>query len=349
MGAKDGNHSLETARYSSSAGGGPARILIIRRNRIGDMICAVPVFKALRRAFPSSLIRVLCDPTGAPIARVSGAADEVCILEPGWNRWHALWKNRRWFKGFDVVIGIKGGFESRLAWMIKCSGAPMRIGFERPFVRRSFFYSHPLPPPPQDEHQIETCLRLLEPLGMRDVPVDLSLQWPPEALAYAERVVVEHCVNEDNPLFVINISSTQGVVWPQERFVELAAKLADECHAAVAIAHAPRDKDTASAMARRLGRPHCFELDTPDILHLGAILSRAAVLITPEGGAAHLAAAAGVSAIVLWKSGGTIGKWQSRSNRHIHLMPPQGLESLTVGEVFSHAVGVLKRDLKFQI
>ena len=40
------------------------RILVIRRNRMGDMIYTLPLLHALRRHFPEAHITVACDPRG---------------------------------------------------------------------------------------------------------------------------------------------------------------------------------------------------------------------------------------------------------------------------------------------
>ena len=54
---------------------------------------------------------------------------------------------------------------------------------------------------------------------------------------------------------------------------------------------------------------------TPGPLDLAAVLQKAVCLFTPEGGAAHLAAAMGTPALVLW-SEGPFEKWHSRADNH---------------------------------
>ena len=45
----------------------PRKILVIRRNGIGDMICALPLIRHLHGAWPSARIDVLASPRNAPI------------------------------------------------------------------------------------------------------------------------------------------------------------------------------------------------------------------------------------------------------------------------------------------
>ena len=62
----------------------PAReirtILVIRRNGIGDMICALPVVRALKKAHPEAKLTVLADEANAPVARCCEAIDEVLVF-----------------------------------------------------------------------------------------------------------------------------------------------------------------------------------------------------------------------------------------------------------------------------
>src|SRR5260221_2660478 len=87
------------------------RILVIRRNRMGDMIYTLPLLHALRRHYPQAHLTVACDPLGAPIAQACAAVDEVIMLEPGWNPWQAALINASQLQDYDLVIAAKGGFD----------------------------------------------------------------------------------------------------------------------------------------------------------------------------------------------------------------------------------------------
>src|SRR5450755_2745810 len=80
------------------------RILVIRRNRMGDMIYTLPLLHALRRHFPQAHLTVACDPLGAPIAHACESVDEYIVLDPGWNPWQAALKNAACLQDFDWVI-----------------------------------------------------------------------------------------------------------------------------------------------------------------------------------------------------------------------------------------------------
>src|SRR3989338_7595383 len=54
-------------------------ILIIRTDRIGDVVLTTPVFKALRDAFPASRISILVAPATKDLVENNGMIDEVLV------------------------------------------------------------------------------------------------------------------------------------------------------------------------------------------------------------------------------------------------------------------------------
>ncbi len=68
-------------------------------------------------------------------------------------------------------------------------------------------------------------------------------------------------------------------------------------------------------------------------MDLAALLQKALVLFTPEGGAAHLAAAMDTPALVLW-SEGPFNKWRSRGKRHAYIHAEPGETVVPVDRVW---------------
>ena len=144
------------------------RILVIRRNRMGDMIYTCR-FCMLETSLFARSYHCGMRSGGAAIAQACDAVDEVILLESAWNPWLALWKNAARLQDFDWVIAAKGGYDRRLAVLTRLTNAAIRVGFVRRVDRPSACYTDAvaLPEILFDEHQIETLLRLLRPLGVR--------------------------------------------------------------------------------------------------------------------------------------------------------------------------------------
>ncbi len=315
------------------------RILIIRRNRMGDMIYTLPLLHALRRHFPPAHLTVACDPLGAPIARACEAVDEVIILEPGWNPWQATFLNAARLQDYDWVIAAKGGFDRRLAVLTRLTNAATRIGFERRTDRPSAYYTDPvaLPANPHEEHQVDTLLRLLKPVGLvkpTEFTVDLSLRVPDSSHAFAAAILSKPPFSLARRFMLINFSSTVGLKFREEDFIALAGRVLGSTDLAVGLVAALPDQQKAHEIALCMGSKRIIAIDTPGPLDLAALLEQAAFLLTPEGGAAHLAAAVGTPALVLW-SEGPFKKWYSRGKKHAYVHAEAGERSIPLDRVWN--------------
>ena len=146
------------------------RILVIRRNRMGDMICTLPLLQALRRHYPQAHLAVACDAPGQPIADACDAVDQTILLVPGRMLPFTMWRNVRRVRGFDWVIAAKGGYDRRLAKLTRRSRGALRVGFAPKAGARVPGYTDSVAPSAdRQEHQVETLLRLMEAFGVSRV------------------------------------------------------------------------------------------------------------------------------------------------------------------------------------
>jgi ADP-heptose:LPS heptosyltransferase len=317
---------------------GAPRILVIRRNRLGDMLSAVPLLHALRRHNPGAHIAVACDPPGMAIAQSCEAVNEVIVLTDGWNAWQAIFKNAAALQNYDVVIAAKGGFDKRLAELARLTNAPMRIGFEPSFGAGLRYYTHPvtLPETAKEEHQIETLLRLLQPLGVirtTAYSVNLSLRVPEESEAFAAGIRSQPPFTETPGYMLINYSSTVNLKFREEDFIALARRILGATNIAIGFVAAPLDQQLTHEIAMCMASKRVIAIDTSGPMDLAALLEKALVLFTPEGGAAHLAAAMNTPALVLW-SEGPFNKWRSRGPRHAYVHAERGEKYVPVDRVW---------------
>lgn len=294
------------------------KIGVVRRNRLGDMVCTLPLIHALRDRFPQAKIAVWSDAAGCELASLCSAVNEAHRIRTSRLKLLTPWLNQRKLQECDLVIGVKGGFDRMLARIVEKSDATMRIGFD--LEPRSFFYTHPIFPPETYEHQIKTLFRLLEPLGISEPSsyrFDLGKLNPAPLL-------------QNKILFCLDCN--RGQYWGTERYLELMDRL-QQAHQIQSVVlqrpDAPFEKKWIDAFSTR----SVEVVTTKTLRDLGNLLQSVRGFITPEGGLAHFAACTQTPTVVLWKKDGVIRKWGSTATTHYDLQPAEGFENWNVEQM----------------
>jgi ADP-heptose:LPS heptosyltransferase len=312
------------------------RILCFTRSGVSEMVFTLPLLNALRRHFGKAHITVACESPGAALADACKAVDEIVILEGGWNFWHAALKNNAKLQDYDWVIAATPKFDHHLAVLCRLTQAAIRVGFERKAATSSY-YTDPvvLPPPPAEEHQVETLLRLLRPLGLvrpTDHTVDLGLHVPDSAREFAGHALSDAPFSAGR-ILLMNLSGTAPVKFREEDFIALSTRVLGSTDMVIGLVASPLDQQKAQEIATCMGSRRIGAIDTSDVLDLVALFEHASLVITPEGGGANLAAAAGRPAIVLW-SDRPFRQWSSRSKKHLFIHAEPGEKIIPVERVW---------------
>lgn len=143
------------------------RILIIRWDRIGDMVLSTPALEALRRRFPDAGIDVLASSMNAPVLIKHPSVDNVIVWKgpPG-----SLWSYRspgavRLLRrnGYDLVLDMIMDWPVSSA-LLAALVAPYRSGFRE--AGKEAFYTLQGSEPDRGRHLVENNARLLEILGV---------------------------------------------------------------------------------------------------------------------------------------------------------------------------------------
>ena len=129
------------------------KILFIRRDNIGDLVCTTPAIHAVREKYPDAKIGILVNTYNADAISNNPDIDKVYIYEKAkhatdknklsvWlNNLRVLQKIRK--EKYDVAIGC-GSYSPRLARYTMLTGAKTRIGYLKKGMEKSKFYNMPL-------------------------------------------------------------------------------------------------------------------------------------------------------------------------------------------------------------
>jgi heptosyltransferase-1 len=302
------------------------KILLIKFSALGDVVHSIPVVNKLRRRYPAAEIDWLLRPAFAElIAPHPGVSHAIPFPRQRWGKpWGeqgprlaglarllAHLRARR----YDLVIDLQG--QLRSAVLALATGAPLRIGFDRPRpeMRRSsnrklpeeawkhcwkgaregawMAYSHRIALPTIDLHAVDRYLLLGPMLGLDEDTPDFSFVVPADAVARIERRLSGHGAGGPGDKFapIVLAPSTRWETkhWRREGFCEVARHFAAKGRAIVLVGSAEEriacDEIAAAA-------PGTLNLaGRTSVPELAAVLRCCAVCVSNDSGPMHLAVA----------------------------------------------------------
>ncbi|MBF0386811.1 MAG: glycosyltransferase family 9 protein [Candidatus Omnitrophica bacterium] len=300
-------------------------ILVVRTDRMGDMILTIPAIRALKQKYPRARLVVWVSPSTRGLVDGLAFIDEVIVQDPrpGWAGYLRMIRFLRKCR-FDLAVVFHTKQKTNLACFL--AGIPMRLGYRN--GKWGFFLSHPV----KDErhlgikHELDYCLDLLRAVGVEKADPRLELGRDRSAEEWAERFTAE--LSGPGPLVALHPdASCPTRHWPVPSFAIVAARLASEMNARVVIVGGP----TTSVFAPRIpGRDLTGQFS---LTQLAAFIKRCDLLISNDSGPVHLAAAVGTPVISLFlrkQPGINPERWRPLSEKAVLLLNKPG-EEIVVG------------------
>lgn len=306
------------------------RILVVRLSALGDVVHALPLLDALRRARPGAHIGWLVEERAATLLEGHPQIDRLWVaprheltglLLRG--RFLAAARRLREFvrelrgAGYGVAIDVQCNLRSALlTW---ASGARRRIGFERPFAKEGsrWLASERVVPDAERRLKVERNLELLRPLGIDGAGARACV-----AIADASRSRARSFFARLGPGPAIALHpgvSDFGALkrWPTERYAALAQALRREHGAHCVVTWGPGDRVRAERVVRESGGAAVLAPETAVILDLAALYERCDAVVGSDTGPIHLAAALGVPVVGLYgpKDPAVYAPWDARTGR----------------------------------
>jgi lipopolysaccharide heptosyltransferase I len=298
------------------------RILLIKPSAVGDVIHTIPVLAKLRRRYPNARIDWLLTPAIAEwIRHHPGLSNAILFARHEFNRagksWQATADLFRLVSSlrqtqYDLVLDLHGQFRSALFAL--ASGAPVRVGFDRPrrqtrqasrhLVPEAYrhgwtgtregawlAYTHRIPIPTLDVHAVDRYLWLGRLLGLDDDPPDFRLPVPAAAVGRVNQLLARHRL-AGKPLAVL----VPGTIWETKHwqasgFAAVGRYLLDSGRAVV-LAGSAREGERCREVAAAC--PGACDLSGQTSLsELAALIERSVICVTNDSGSMHLTVALG--------------------------------------------------------
>jgi lipopolysaccharide heptosyltransferase II len=302
---------------------GARRILAVRLDNVGDVVLLSPALRALREAAPAAHITLLCTPAGAQVAPLLPWVDDVLVRS-------VMWQDASGAMPFDpereqalVATLREGAYDAAFiftsfsqsphppAYVCYLAGIPLRAGRSKEFGGGVLFPA--LPALPDDMHQAERNLRLIEDAGIAAGERHLELSVPEDARMRAGALLAGAGIAAGAPFVVIAPgASCAARRYPAERVAAVARELASASGLPVVVIGNEKERPIAGMIAAAAEHGIALAGETT-IGELAAIIERAALLVANDSGPMHIADALVRPMVILFSGTELERQWAPRN------------------------------------
>jgi heptosyltransferase I len=296
------------------------KILLIKLSAVGDVVHTIPVLNKLRRRYPRAQLDWLVTPAIAELLRHNPAITNIIEFER--EAWSQPWRLAPFASyarlasvlrrtAYDLVIDMHGQF--RTAALTLATGAPARIGFDRPRARvwdaspRKFpeqarkhawqgaregswlAYTHHIPVPTLDLHAVDRYLNVGSILGLDQEPADFSFPIPQSANSRVDSLRHQHGAGRAHIAILAPGTIWETKHWGSDKFAKVATHFMARGFAVVLIG-SQRERAVCEVVASLAPGAVNFAGIT-SLTELAALIRQSAICITNDSGPMHLAVA----------------------------------------------------------
>jgi ADP-heptose:LPS heptosyltransferase len=265
---------------------GVKKILIIRIDRIGDLILSTPAIRAVRKSFPAAEIHLLISEYTRDLVIHNEHVDKVLLHE-----------REAVHRGYDLAFALHPGMvPNRLTYQ---SGAQWRFGYTG--KGGSFFLTHKI----RDDrakrirHEVESALEVVAMAGCTTESRKLDISITDDGERFADAFFRKNPVREGQTVVVIHPGSRQDYIrWSREGFAEVADALMNEDINVILIGGMDERQlveDTATLTNKSPVRATGMKLT-----ELLSLIKRCDLFIGHSTGPMHIAAALNVPVVAIF-------------------------------------------------
>lgn len=297
-------------------------ILAMRLDNIGDVIMAGPALRAIKANLPEARLTLMASPAGAQAAELLPWIDDVLP-------WRVLWQDlghldfnpaREWElvtalreRRFDAAIIFTSFSQTPhpAGFICYLAGIPLRLGESKETGEGAL--TGTLVAAPDELHQAERNLRLIESAGFRADDRRLAIRIPEPARQSAMALLAERGLFPGAPYLLLNPwASCPARTYHRDRFAEAASSLSGLTGWPVVVTGVAKDRTRSGPLLDALGSRAVDLIGATSVPELAALVAGARLVLTNDTSAMHLADATGTPSVVLFSGTDYESQWRPR-------------------------------------
>jgi heptosyltransferase III len=277
----------------------PKNLLIVRTDRIGDVVLSLPLAAVIKKRYPDCKISFLLREYTRPLAENNKYIDEILLLKTEGDK-VLIVENASQLKKkkFDSVIVVYPTFNISL--IVFLSGIKVRIGTGYRWYSALFnhkIYEHRKT---AEKHELEYNLSLLEHLDITSIneedKKEFSILPDSESSSKVSLFLNSLEIQSDQQIIIVHPGSGgSSVDLPLSKYRELIALITERTSFKVIITGSKAEFEICSLLVINEKVYNCAGLFS--LRELIALISRASFFISNSTGPLHIAAASGINVI----------------------------------------------------
>lgn len=303
-----------------------SRILVVRTDRIGDVVLTTPVLKALRENYPQSHIAMMVSPQTRELVEDNPYLDEVIVYDKdekdkgllGFWRFVLGLKRKR----FDLAIVLHT--KNRLNLITYLADIRRRAGYRN--SKFGFLLTDKLKDsrPLGLKHEVEYCLDILRNLGLTIADKRPYLAVKKKDVDSITDILASGGIGCNDRIAAIHPgSSCISKRWLKDRFVVLANRLVEDYGLKVILTASGEENEAiANEIAKETRYPVLNLSGKLSLGRLSALLKRCAIFISNDSGPVHIASAVGTPVVSIFgrnQAGLSPARWAPVGSKDIYL------------------------------
>lgn len=282
--------------------GGVREVLVLRLDRIGDVVMSLPALADLRAALPRARIRLAVGRWSEAMAR-SAPVDQVLTWSAPWvgradegaETARSLFAQARGLRAarLDLALDLQGDVRATLLLALTC--ARRRVGYANSGGGALLTHVVPL-----DERVswVEQNRRAVALALGREVGAARPDALTADERAFAARLLAHLGLDGRRPLVGLHPSGGRALKqWDVARWAEVAARLERDHGATLLLTGGAGDAPLARAIAARLQRLAHDLTGKLTLRETLALLERLDLFLSPDTGPMHMACAVGTPSV----------------------------------------------------
>lgn len=293
-------------------------VLVIRPDRLGDVVLSTPVYASIKKSFPNIKLTVLVKKGQREILLENPYIDRIIVFDH-----KNILKTLRTLREekYDLAIVLNLVFSSTAAFFALISKAPWRAGYDTP--QGKDFFNLIVPKKNKLLHETQHNLDVLRFLQFPIIEESPNLFIEEKIKKDVENLIAEKVRFPNRPLVLIK-PGTRVLKWGWEidNFKEAIKQLIKSEEVEIFILQGPGEENLISKFTEP---SNSFGTILPQlsIVQLAYLIQRSKLLVCNHTGIMHLASAVQTPSLIIFKHG-EIDRWGPICNEHIVLEERNG-------------------------